>query len=273
MTLREKTQSLLSKHRIQLEPSLDEQQLVDEATLGRFIDYCEIDKTDTVLEIGPGAGNITEGLLKRAKHVIAIEINAKYVPVLDDRFSEYSNFELIRGDALFVLFPNHDRLVSNLPYMICESLFQRSLRLGFKSATFIVSKSFAARLTAEEGTEEYSKLSWQSALFYETIIHETVPPEAYLPEPGKGTAIISLLPRAGVERADVVLKELLLQGDKLTRNALRESLIRGGVFETKRKATAHVNSMELGEVLLDTPVARLSLLELLGLEDAVRACY
>ena len=219
-----------------------------------------------MLEIGPGAGNITEPLLEKARYLICIEKNPKYIPILDERFKGSDKIKIIRDDALKTYLPKHDRLVSNLPYMICEPFFQRTLRLVFKSAAFIVPNGFAETLTAEPNNPEYTKLSWLSHLFY-TVKHlETVSPSAYLPEPRVNTAIISLKPKTDPGPVERTLMELIQQGDKYTKNALRESLIRSQLAASKKEARSIVDEMKLDDSVLESWVSRLSLSDLEQIE-------
>lgn len=252
---------MLTRFNVAVDPSIDEQQLIDPDVIKRFTEYSGIETGETVLEIGPGAGNITEALLKRAHYLICIEKNPKYVPILEDRFKGVDNLKIIQDDALKTYLPKHDRLVSNLPYMISEAFFQRTLRLGFKSATFIVSKGFSETLGAEND-ENYTKLSWQAQLFYDITHHEEVPPTAYLPEPRVSTAIITLEPREPRSQTEKILIELTQQGDKYTKNALRESLIRSNAYETKKQAKAVIDDLGLGDDVLGSWASRLSLNQL-----------
>ena len=162
--------------------------------------------------------------------------------------------------------PKHDRLVSNLPYMISEAFFQRTIRLGFKSATFIISKGFVETLLAEPG-EKYTKLSWQAQLFYDITHHEEVPATAYLPEPRVSTVILSIKPKTNYSKTGKVLVELLQQGDKYTKNALRESLIRSEACETKKQAKNLVTDLGLSDDVLGSWASRLSLEKLQTLEE------
>lgn len=261
---------MLSRHRVQIDPSLDEQQLIDPDVINRFVDYCEIEPTETVLEIGPGAGNLTQGLLDRARYLICIEKNPKYIPILEERFKGSGKIKIIKDDALKTYLPKHERLVSNLPYMISEPFFQRTLRHEFKSATFIVPSGFAETVTAEPNSHEYTKLSWLAGLFYQIELLETVPSEAYLPEPRVSTAIISLKPRPKQSQVEKTLEELIRQGDKYTKNALREALIRSEWMSAKNEARAFVEEMKLEDNVLDSWVSRLSLSELQSLDQKLR---
>jgi len=258
---------LLTKHRIQLDPAQDEQQLIDPDVVKRFTDYCNIQRDETVLEIGPGAGNITEALLEKARYLICIEKNQKYIPLLRERFRDSPKLKVIQDDALKTYLPKHDRLASNLPYMIAEAFYQRTLRIGFKSAAFIVPAGFADSLLAEPESPEYSKLSWLSRLFYETTLQETVPPDAYLPAPRVSTAIITLKPKAPMDDIEKTLMELVQQGDKYTKNALREALIRSKTCDTKSKARQLVKSLNLEQRILESWASRLSLNDLQHIEE------
>ncbi len=267
--LRDRTQALLSTYGIILDPSLDEQQLIDEDVIASLIGFSGIGGDDVVLEVGPGVGNITEGLLRQAKAVICIEKNPKYIPALRERFKHYPQLDVVFGDALHEELPRSDRLVSNLPYMICEAFLQRTFRMEMKSAAFIVPRGFAKILEARAGEPEYSKLSLQAQLFYDSNIHMEVPPSAYLPAPRTETCIISLVPRESSTATDEALKQLFRQGDKLAKNALRESLIRAGICDSKRQATSFIAESGVPEALCRR-VTRLSLKEIASLENWLR---
>jgi 16S rRNA (adenine1518-N6/adenine1519-N6)-dimethyltransferase len=269
--LRERTQALLSRHGITLDPSLDEQQLVDEEVLAKLVDVSGVGGDDDVLEVGPGVGNITEELLRRAKTVNCIEKNPKYIPVLRERLRNYTNLVVVLGDALHERLPRSDRLVSNLPYMICEAFLQRTFRVEMKSAAFIVPRGFAEILEADAGGREYSKLSLQAQLFYDQEIHDEVPPSAYLSEPRTDTCIVSLVPRASSTVTDEALKQLFRQGDKLSKNALREALIRASICDTKNQAVSFIAESGVPAETLGRRVSRLSLKDIESLIIWLRA--
>ncbi len=268
--LRDRTQALLSKHCIILDPSLDEQQLIDEEVIAKLIDFSGVGGDDVVLEVGPGLGNITERLLRRAKTVICIEKNPKYIPVLRERFKHHPNLDVVLGDALNEKLPRSDRLISNLPYMICEAFLQRTLRMDMKSAALIVPSGFAKILEARAGEPGYSKLSLQAQLFYNQENHMEVPPSAYIPAPRTETCIISLVPKASSTVADEALKELFRQGDKLAKNALRETLIRARICDTTRQAVSFIAESGVPVETLGKKVTRLSLKEIALLGNWLR---
>lgn len=272
-SLKAQTLLLLSRHRIELDPSLDEQQLIDQDTIKRFVEYSHVQRDETILEIGPGLGNITEALLEQAGYLIVIEKNPKYLPILRERFSGNPRLKVMRDDALKTHIPGHDRLASNLPYMIAEAFFQRTPRLSFKSATFIVPSRFAETIKADPASAEYTKLSRQAQLFYDITLNEKVPPSAYLPEPKASTAIVTLVPKIANDEIDALLMELLRQGDKYAKNALRESLIRSEICSSKREARGYIDELNLEPRILESRVSRLSLDDLQAIEDLLRYRY
>jgi len=262
--LRDETTRLLERFGVGLDPGLDEQQLVDAEVIGRLIKAAGVTKEDTVLEVGAGCGNITTLLAGVAGRVIAVEKNAKFLLMLMERTAPFENVELVHGDTLRIGLPPFDKLVSNLPYGICEAFTQRLIRLDFERAAVIVSSSFAGIVTAGEGNPRYSRLSLVADAFFKIEELEEVGPDAYYPPPGGSTTIIRLTPREANDLRLAVLRGVLLQGDKKLKNALREAIIASKAFglSTKREARERVRSMGLGEALLERRVARLSLPEL-----------
>ena len=271
MSLRETTQELLRRHGVTLDPSMDEQQLVDEEAITCLVGSAGVEESDAVVEVGPGAGNITELLLSVARRVVAVEKSLRFVPVLLDRFRGATRLEIIIGDALTADIPGHDRLVSNLPYMIGEAMLHRFPRMGFKRASIIVPEGFGEKLTASVGSAGYTKLSHFAQLFYVTSQVCTLPSSAYMPGPSTSTWIVTLTPRASQGRDEYAVRELVLQRDKLVKNALREALIRADVCGTKREARSTLARLRVPDRVMAKSVSRLSLRELLLLDDALSA--
>src|SRR4030042_3159277 len=152
--LRDQTLDLLQRFGLGVEAALDEQQLVDPMVIRSLIEASGIRETDKVLEIGPGAGNITMELAAKANKGFAVEKNTKFIPLLKERLNRL-NVEIIIGDALVVYLPEFDVLVSNLSYAIAEATLQRLKRLRFHSASIITPSSMASTLTARTGGGDY----------------------------------------------------------------------------------------------------------------------
>ena len=262
--LKDQTLGLLQKHGLKVEAALDEQQLVDPEAITALIEASGLNSSDTVLEIGPGAGNITVELAKKAKTVYAVEKNPKFLPLLKERI-EGNNAEVILGDALTMFLPPFDVLVSNLPYAIVEAMFQRLKKIRFRAAALIVPSSFKTTLTAQNCEPSFSKLSFEAHLFFDVSIVSEVKPASYYPEPKTETAIIVIKPREARDSAEAVMWHLLQQGDKKVLNALREAFISSsakGYPSTKRAAKEAVSGLGLDESILEKRVAGLSLADI-----------
>lgn len=240
---------------------------MDEAVIEKLVDLSGICPGETVLEIGPGTGNITASLLERAGKVIAVEKNFKYFPVLRGRFGKEPNLEIIHHDILFYRIPAIDRVVSNLPYMISEAVIRRLFKVPFRSAAFVLSSGFAEKITAEHSEERYSKLSHLTGVFFDARLEAEVSNSAYLPAPNVSTAIVTLQTREPEDEHHGLMQELFKQEDKKTVNALREALIWVGVSGTKREARSKIVELNIPTSLLEAPLSRLSLEQILELDE------
>ena len=271
--LRVETTAFLERHGLVVDPSRDEQQVVDPEVIRLLVDSLGILPGDVVLEVGPGAGNITIELVRSGANVVCVEKDPKWLPVLRERLAG-TQTEAVIGDALTAMLPRFDRVVSNLPYSIAEAFIHRLTKLKFVSAAFLVPASFAATLTAHEGDPAYSKLSLIVGLFFGVSILESVPAEAYFPPPRTRTSMITVSSRQPAGPVEAVMRELLRQGDKKLGNALIEAMIRCapayGTPRTKKSAKA-----ALAEVLNDLDperrVGRLPLGDLKRLEPRLGA--
>jgi len=269
--LREETVRLLEKHGITLETQLDEQQLVDPQVIECLIGSAEVNPGDTALDIGAGLGNITVPLAGSARRVYAVERDPKFLPALRERTAHLGNVVIVHGDALRIGLPPFTKIASNLPFAICEPFIQRLLPLQFERASLIVPESYAMTLTAHPDDQGYTKLTLVANAFFSIRHIEDVGPEAYLPQPGITTSILTLEPRVAEGRGEDVLRRVILQADKKLKNALREALIGSSQAfdapETKRGANAVIGSMGIGQTTLEKWVSRLSLADLIKVSE------
>jgi 16S rRNA (adenine1518-N6/adenine1519-N6)-dimethyltransferase len=162
----------------------------------REVDYAELTHNDVVLEIGPGKGIITRLLAKRAKQVVAIELDVSLVQQLKVTLPE--NVTLIHGDAVKVDFstlPRFTKIVSNLPFQISSPITFKLLEYPFSKAILIYQKDFADRLVAVPGTKEYSRLT--IGVYYKAYckILEKVPRTCFSPPPRVDSCIVELIRR------------------------------------------------------------------------------
>ncbi|GFP93643.1 probable dimethyladenosine transferase [Phtheirospermum japonicum] len=152
--------------KVRLFKSRGQHLLTNPRVLDSIVRASNIKPDDTVLEIGPGTGNLTLKLLEAAKNVVAIEIDGRMVEALRKRaagrgFEDRLN--IVNGDALRTEFPKFNLVVANIPYGISSPLLAKLVyganENPFRSATLLLQKEFARRLLAKPGDSEFNRLA------------------------------------------------------------------------------------------------------------------
>jgi 16S rRNA (adenine1518-N6/adenine1519-N6)-dimethyltransferase len=194
--------------------------LVDASVISRMADYADLRYSDSVLEVGPGTGNLTRILAERAKSVYAVEVD----PALaEDLRGRYSNVEVIRGDALKVELPSCNKIVSNLPYQISSQITYRFLKRPFDLAVLMYQREFAQRMLALPGEEMYGRLGMAVGCLCRAEILERIPRTAWRPVPQVDSGLVRLRPmEVDVDAGRFLgfVEGLFRERRKKTRNAL-----------------------------------------------------
>lgn len=145
--------------------SLGQNFLKDRAILKKIADFAEIEKTDTLIEVGPGEGTLTEFLIEKAGKVIAVEKDEKLAEALQEKFAaqyESSKLQIVAQDILeYEITEPKYKLVGNIPYYLTGALFKKSLEAPKQpvSLTFVVQKEVADRILARDGKESILSIS------------------------------------------------------------------------------------------------------------------
>src|SRR3989338_6460523 len=175
--------------------SLSQNFLQDQNVIRRIVEAAEIQKGETVLEIGPGTGVLTQALLDAGARVIAVERDEDLVPALRERFGESVAF--VEGDILrFAQDPvlNHGKykLVANLPYHITSPILERFLSHAPKPTRLVVmvQKEVADRIVGKP--PRMSVLSVACQLYAEVKRLFVVPAGAFRPMPKVDSAVVCL---------------------------------------------------------------------------------
>jgi len=242
---------------IKLDASKDQHFMVDEGILQTIVEEAGIQGDEIVLEIGAGSGNLTKLISSKAKQVFAIEKDLAMKDVLNETFPPGSNVYVIYADALKTDFPFFDKVVSNLPYSICEAFMNRLFRYFFKKAVLTVPKSFARTLTSKQGDEEYSKLSLLAQSFFDVKIVAEIPRTAFHPEPKVDSVVILIESK----KDNLFLKDFFIQDDKRVKNALRQALFNAKSVD-KSDVSGMISKAGLSQTLLEKKVSNLSLQEI-----------
>jgi 16S rRNA (adenine1518-N6/adenine1519-N6)-dimethyltransferase len=186
-------QSLLAQYGISPSKSKGQNFLVDERVAQREVSYLGIQADESVLEIGPGLGVLTELLVPKAREVNCIELDPGLAQYVRSRYG--ASLNLIEGDALELEWPRFDRLISNIPYSISSPLLFKILDHDFERAVIMVQKEFADRMAAKAGSDDYSRLSVNTYYRAKCDLLEEVPRSRFWPQPEVDSAVVSLEPR------------------------------------------------------------------------------
>ncbi|GHG12178.1 16S rRNA (adenine(1518)-N(6)/adenine(1519)-N(6))-dimethyltransferase RsmA [Paracoccus aerius] len=190
-----------------------------------------------VLEIGPGPGGLTRGLLAEgARHVLAIEKDARALPALQEIADRYSGrLTVIHGDALQVDPLAHltppIRIAANLPYNVGTELLIRWLTPPdwppfWQSLTLMFQKEVAERIVATPGSKAYGRLALLAQWRADARIVMMLPPEAFVPAPKVHSAVVHLtaLPQPRYPADPAVLSQVTAAAFNQRRKMLRASL-------------------------------------------------
>lgn len=262
---------ILTKYGFSFSKALGQNFLINPSVCPKMAELSGADKGVGVIEVGPGIGVLTCELAKLADKVVAIELDKRLLPVLDDTLSEYDNIKVINDDVLKTdlhklineEFQGMDVVVcANLPYYITSPVIMKLLeeRLPIKSITVMVQKEAADRLCAPLGTRQSGAVTVAVNYYAQAQMLFKVSAGSFMPPPKVDSAVIRLdirnKPTVDVENEQMlfkVIKASFAQRRKTLLNTLSNSL-----SFTKK---------ELTQVLENIGIAASARAEQLKLED------
>ena len=229
--------------------SLGQHWLQDKNTLKRICDEAKLTATDTVLEIGPGHGTLTELLVERAAKVVAVEFDDNLAKQLPLRVSS-DNLEVISQDILgldFRVLPKNFNVVANIPYYLTSNLIRTLSELPNQPerVVILVQKEVAQRVAAEPG--DMSLLSVSAQLYWEVSLGDIVPAELFTPPPKIDSQVLIMQRRSKPLFKDLDEKfffRVVKAGFSNRRKKLRSSLS-SGMRITKPEAANLLNAADI----------------------------
>ncbi len=224
---------LLSKHNATPNKLMGQNFLINKNALAKVINAAELKKTDTVLEIGPGIGVLTQELAQRVKKVIAIEKDRHMINILAKTLKDFKNIEIISGDILkldprpYTLDPIY-KVVANIPYYLTSPLIRKLLESENPPTEIIlmVQKEVAQRICAKPPDMSILAVSVQ---FYATPkIISYISKGCFLPVPKVDSAIIKIVPEVTNKNIDPILFfQIVKAGFSQPRKQLAGNLAKG----------------------------------------------
>lgn len=235
-----KTREILDKFGLAAKKRFGQNFLIDANVLEKIVRSAGITKEDTVLEIGPGIGTLTQYLCENAGKVICVEIDSSMIPVLEYTLSDYDNVSVINEDVLKVdineLLKENGiesiKVVANLPYYITTPIIMGLLEkdVPIESITVMIQKEVAERMQVGPGSKDYGALSLAVAFYSDAEVKMTVSPNCFIPRPNVDSSVIRLdklkEPRVKVNNKEEmfrIIKGAFEQRRKTLVNALSHS--------------------------------------------------
>lgn len=258
------TIAVLQKYDFHFAKKFGQNFLIDERVMNKIIEGAEIGPDDCVLEIGPGIGTMTQFLAENAGRVVAVEIDTKLIPILEDTLAPFDNVTVINDDILKVdikeLTQKYNggrpiKVVANLPYYITTPIIMGLLEkhVPIHSITVMVQKEVAMRMQAGPGNKDYGALSLAVQYYCEPYLVANVPQNCFMPRPNVDSAVIRLtsLEKPPVETAQEALMFGLIKASFAQR---RKTLVNGltnspELTLTKEQVTQALQTLGISETV------------------------
>jgi len=249
-------QRYLDEYEVAQNESLGQHFLIDDKVIDTIVD--EVHEGSFVVEVGAGIGHVSTRLAERASHVLGIEIDRRYQPILEDLQEENHKLTFVMGDALKVPLQRlaesavekgeKVQVIANLPFHITEPFLRRMVDLPISNATLMLGDKAGEELSADESSPIYGRMSLVAQTFYDVRQLAKVPKESFSPPPRTESVLVGFDPKERKELKSqpytFVLAELIRREQKygLVVNDLKQALVdatMNGNGSTLSKADSH----------------------------------
>ena len=245
----------LEKYKIKPDVLKDQFFLTDENIIRRIIDLADINKSDVVLEVGAGVGNLTSKLAKHAGRVISFEIDERFKPLLDKLPKNvemyYENaWECVQLHGKFRKKKEYNKIVANLPYSFVEQFLHNLTFLEYDKVILLIPIKMVRKINENA----------VFGSFFRTKILLTVPKEKFYPAPRTNSVVIDLVKLSDPlesKNLGLFLRQYMYQReDKLVKNSLMDGLIDYSKLAhhkamTKNEARAKIAESRIPNELLE----------------------
>ena len=259
--LQQPISTILKKHNLVPDKSLGQNFLTDPAILEKITGIAGVTDKDTVLEIGAGLGHLTAQLANSAEQVVAVELDERFIPVLEENLVEYENIKIIQGDILSLktqdlVQENNYLVVANIPYYITSRIIRNLLESELKPNRIIltIQHEVAQRVCAKSG--KMNLLSLSVLMYGEPSLEMRIPAGAFFPAPKVDSAVVLLNLHsepllAGKLRVKFfkIIKAGFLHKRKTLRNSLSKGLAWAPLEVEKMLQEASIDPQRRAETL------------------------
>lgn len=206
--------------------------LHDEHIIAQIISLINPQPNETIIEIGPGHGAISQPLQTSQAQLQLIELDRELIPILQQKFATCDNVKIKHMDALQLKLTEPKlKIVGNLPYNISTPLLIKLLYQAphIEQMTFMLQKEVVQRICAEPGNKQYGRLSVMLQHRFHCTPQLTIKPQAFNPPPKVDSQIIQLTnrsdyPQLHLPTLEKLVKQAFQQRRKTIRNNLKTSI-------------------------------------------------
>jgi 16S rRNA (adenine1518-N6/adenine1519-N6)-dimethyltransferase len=201
LTLKE-IKKLIEKEGINIKKYLGQHFLIDRNARDKLLSFAELTKKDKVVEIGPGLGSLTEGILEKVKEYYGFEIDEVFCKILQERFSNFPNFHIIKKDFLqtdenfWFSFRGKVKVIGNTPYYLSMPILFHILKFKekIKLALLTVQKEVGEKFVAKQGSKQYSSVSVLLYIYTDTKICYSLNKNVFYPKPKVDSVVVKIIP-------------------------------------------------------------------------------
>lgn len=247
-------------------PTKDQHFMVDQNMLSLIYETANIQPGESIVEIGGGAGALTDYLVQGDNFVTVIEKDPYYANLLKEKYKNYKNITIIEGDALNYNFSDYDRVVANLPYTITEPFLVNLAATGaldynaqdikgsnVKSITLVLSQNSTRKMVApvqiternsRHRNQEFGIMSAITKSFCDLDIVCAIPSDAFYPEPAVTSFVVNMTPKKEKTTVDRIVREMLMDKKGVhpsVKRVYQLMLNRGEIY----KASKHKGNMNI----------------------------
>lgn len=268
---------ILIKHGFSFKKAFGQNFLTDQTLLFDIVDKAGVKETDTVLEIGPGAGALTKALCKRAKKVLCYEIDTKLKPVLFDVLSDEKNVEVVFKDILKEKMEDLENklggdyiVVANLPYYITTPIVMNFLENAkkVKSLVIMVQEEVAKRFSASPSSPDYGAITVGINLRGSAEIIKRVGREMFTPMPNVDSAVVKI--SVDDEKYFGVDKTAVRDAVRIAFSSRRKMLVNNLMNTLKIERSLAENVLNLANIDLKARGETLSVDQYISLSKAIK---
>ncbi|MCM8804347.1 MAG: 16S rRNA (adenine(1518)-N(6)/adenine(1519)-N(6))-dimethyltransferase RsmA [Candidatus Omnitrophica bacterium] len=201
LTLKE-IKKLIYKGDIDIKKYLGQHFLIDKNTRNKLLSFAELSKKDIVVEIGPGLGSLTEGIVNKVKEYYGFEIDEKFCKFLEEKFSGYKNIHIIKRDFLqtdkdfWNSIKGKFKVIGNTPYYMSSPVVFHLLKFlnKIKLALLTVQKEVGEKFVGKPGSKNYGPISVLLYIYTDTKICYSLNKNVFYPRPKVESVVVKILP-------------------------------------------------------------------------------